>query len=143
MSKIKEHVMDRGTILQALSAVEQYIVQLRQQESDEKRRANELLSDAESTKRAMADEVSRVSRNQTDSQTERMMVQQVESRFQNEADQKKQAATDLEKDAQNVQSKIKNAESVLNELKSAEGYLRDYETRAKRWVDEAYTLMRS
>lgn len=135
--------MDRGTILQALSAVEQYIVQLRQQEADEKRRANELLSDSEATKQAMAQEVSRVSRSQSDSQTERMLVQQIESRFQNEADQKKQAATDLEKDAQNVQSRIQAAERVLTELKTSEGYMKDYETRAKRWVDEAYSLMRS
>lgn len=134
--------MDRSAVLQALSAVEQYIVQLREQESDQKRRANDLLAESDQTKRAMAQEVSRVSRDQSDSQAERAMVQQVEARFQNEADHKTQAAKDLEKEAQSVQSKIQEAERVLNELKTAEGYMRDYEQRAQRWVNEAYTMMR-
>ena len=34
--------MDRGTVLQALSSMEQYVVQLRQQDEAVKRRVNEL-----------------------------------------------------------------------------------------------------
>lgn len=135
--------MDRGTILQTLSAVEQYIVQLREHEAEEKRRVNELMSEAEQTKRTMAEAVARVSRDQSDSQTERAMIRQVESRFESEADEKNKTAQELEKDAQQVQSKIRDAERILNELKTAEGYMRDYETRAQRWVDEAYNMMRS
>lgn len=135
--------MDRSTVLQALSAMEQYVVQLREFEDRQKREANDLLSQASQIKQTMAQAVERISRVQGDSQPERAAVAQVERQYENDSEQKKQDATEREKSAQQIQSKIRDAERIVNELKTAEGYMRDYETRAKRWVDEAYNLMRS
>lgn len=133
--------MDRGTVLQALSSMEQYVVQLRQQDEAVKRRVNELQAEIQRLKQEH-DRAQHIERDQNLSETDRMTARANIVRTNNAIHQAEQELRDREHQTVDLQSQIQMSQHITDELKTAEGYMHDYEQRAQRWVNEAYNMMR-
>jgi len=133
--------MDRGTVLQALSGMEQYVVRLRQQDDETKRQVNTLQASIATAKQEL-DRMQHLERDQHIDEAGRLSAAADAARCRSNISQMEQALREREKQAVEFQSQIQTAQHLADELKTAEGYMHDYEQRAQRWVNEAYNMMR-
>lgn len=133
--------MDRGTILQALSTMEQFIVRLREQDDELKRQVNAFQAEIQQLKQEMQ-RVQLIERDQNRPEADRLIARADEARCKNAVSERENALRESERQVVDLASQVQTSQHIIDELKTAEGYMRDYERRAQRWVNEAYNMMR-
>ena len=118
-----------------------YISKIRNQEDQKRQEAKKLHDESATLKKTMAEAAAAVTRSRTQDQSVDVSVGYIKNRYQDKITQHQKQAEEFHAEAEELARRRSAAESLSSELSKQAGFLRDQETKAQMWADQARQIM--